>query len=154
MREALLGTGRALVVLATGLGKTVVISEVVADLLRDGRVPGDRVLILAHTRDIVQQLHQAFWFQLPKWVPTHQLVEGESPTFWDGVTFATVQSVHRRRESLPRFGLVIVDEAHHVGADTFVETLKLLAPPMRAGVTATPWRGDDYDIEQMFGPHW
>jgi superfamily II DNA or RNA helicase len=152
MREALLDTGRALVVLATGLGKTVVISEVVADLLRDGRIAGDRVLVLAHTRDLVQQLHQAFWFQLPKWVPTHQMVEGETPAFSEGVTFATVQSAHRRRESLPSFGLVVVDEAHHVGAETFVETLSALAPPMRAGVTATPWRGDDYDIEQMFGP--
>jgi superfamily II DNA or RNA helicase len=152
MREALLDTGRALAVLATGLGKTVVISEVVADLLRDGRVPHDRVLVLAHTRDLVQQLHVAFWHQLPRWVPTHQLVEGETPTFWDGVTFATVQSVHRRRESLPAFGLVVVDEAHHVGAETFVETLAALSAPMRAGVTATPWRGDYYDIESMFGP--
>jgi superfamily II DNA or RNA helicase len=151
MRESLLDTGRALVVLATGLGKTVVISEVVADLLRDGRIRDDRVLVLAHTRDLVQQLHQAFWFQLPKWVPTHQMVEGETPAFWEGVTFATVQSTHRRRESLPQFGLVVVDEAHHVGAETFVETLAALAPPMRAGVTATPWRGDDYDIEHMFG---
>lgn len=151
MREALLDTGRALIVLATGLGKTVVISEVVADLLRDGLVPGDRVLVLAHTRDLVQQLHQAFWFQLPKWVPTHQLVDGESPSFWEGVTFATVQSAHRRRDSLPQFGLIVVDEAHHVGAETFIQTLTALAPPMRAGVTATPWRGDDYDIEQIFG---
>jgi superfamily II DNA or RNA helicase len=152
MRESLLDTGRALVVLATGLGKTVVISEVVADLLRDRRIEGGRVLVLAHTRDLVEQLHRAFWHQLPKWVPTHQLAEGETPTFWDGITFATIQSVHRRREMLPRFGLVVVDEAHHVGAETFVQTLSALAPPMRAGVTATPWRGDDYDIEQMFGP--
>lgn len=152
MREALLDTGRALVVLATGLGKTVVISEVVADLLRDGRIAGGRVLVLAHTRDLVQQLHQAFWFQLPRWVPTHQLVDGETPSFWEGITFATVQSVHRRRDSLPQFGLVVVDEAHHVGAETFIQTLTSIAPPMRAGVTATPWRGDDYDIEQIFGP--
>ena len=152
MREALLDTGRALVVLATGLGKTVVISELVADLVRDARVPGGNVLVLAHTRDLVQQLHQAFWFQLPKWIPTHQLVDGEAPAFWDGITFATVQSVHRRRDAIQKFGLIVVDEAHHVGANTFVDTLAALEPPMRAGVTATPWRGDEYDIEQIFGP--
>ena len=151
MREALLDTGRALVVLATGLGKTVVISEVVVDLLRDDRIRGGRVLVLAHTRDLVQQLHQAFWYQMPKWVPTHQLVEGETPVFWDGITFATVQTVHRKRESLPHFGLVVIDEAHHAGAETFIQTLGTLAPEMRAGATATPWRGDDYDIERTFG---
>lgn len=152
MREALLDTGRGLAVLATGLGKTVVIAEVVADLLRDDRVREGRTLVLAHTRDLVQQLHQAFWLQLPSWVPTHQLVDGEFPSFWEGITFATIQSVHRRREALPSFGLVVVDEAHHAGADTFVEALESLASPMIAGVTATPWRGDDYDIEQRFGP--
>lgn len=152
MREALLDTGHALAVLATGLGKTVVAAEMVADLLRDGLVRHGRVLVLAHTRDLVQQLHFAFWSQLPSWIPTHQLLEGESPAYWDGVTFATIQSVHRRRDSLPSFGLVVVDEAHHAGADIFSEAFEFLQPPMLAGVTATPWRGDDYDIEQRFGP--
>src|SRR5205807_6172563 len=92
-REALLDTGRAQVVMATGLGKTVVMAEVVADLLRDGLIRDARVLVLAHTRELVEQLQRSFWYQLPKWVPTHELVGGEEPTFWDGITFATVQSV-------------------------------------------------------------
>jgi superfamily II DNA or RNA helicase len=140
------------VVLATGLGKTVVAAEVVADLLRDARIREDRVLVVAHTRDLVQQLHLAFWAQLPSWVPTHQLLEGEFPSFWEGLTFATIQSVQRRKETLPSFGLILVDEAHHAGADTFVDVFESLAPPLLAGVTATPWRGDDYDIERRFGP--
>ena len=38
------------------------------------------------------QLIQAFWSQLPKWVSTQRLAEGEFPTTWDGITFATIQS--------------------------------------------------------------
>ena len=151
-REALLDTGRAQVVMATGLGKTVVMAEVLADLLRDGLVEGGMVLVLAHTRDLVDQLHQSFWFQLPKWVSTHQLSEGESPSYWDGITFATIQSARSRLESLPRFGLVLVDEAHHIGADIFQETLHVVEPKMLGGMTATPWRGDGYDIDQILGP--
>lgn len=151
-REALTDTGRAQIVLATGLGKTVVMAETVADLLRDGAIEHGRVLVLAHVRELVNQLHQSFWFQLPKWVPTHQMSEGEVPAFWDGITFATIQSVQSRIESLPKFGLVLVDEAHHVGAQMFRDTIQQLQPRMLGGVTATPWRGDGYDIDQLLGP--
>lgn len=152
LREALLDTGRGQIVLATGLGKTVVMAEVVADLLRDNLIEGGRVLVLAHTRELVDQLHRSFWSQLPKWVSTHQLTEGETPSYWEGVTFATVQSACSRTESLPRFGLVLVDEAHHIGAETFRSTIAALSPKMLAGVTATPWRGDGYDLDLLLGP--
>jgi superfamily II DNA or RNA helicase len=151
-RDALVETGRGQVVLATGLGKTVVMAETVAELLRDGLIRDGRVLVLAHTRDIVDQLHRSFWEQLPKTVPTHRLEGGEVPSFWDGITFATIQSVLGRAADLPRFGLVLIDEAHHIGADTFVQTISELDPPMLGGVTATPWRGDGFDIDHLLGP--
>lgn len=151
-REGLLDTGRAQIVLATGLGKTVVMAEVVADLLRDALVEGGKVLILAHTKELVDQLQRNFWYQLPKWVPTHRLSDGEVPSYWEGVTFATVQSARSRLRSLPKFGLVLVDEAHHVGANIFRQVIESLDPPMLGGVTATPWRGDGYDLDQTLGP--
>lgn len=151
-REALVDTGRGQIVFATGLGKTVVMAEVVAELLRDGLIEDGRVLVLAHTRELVDQLHRSFWYQLPKWVCTHQLTEGEVPSFWDGITFATVQSVRTRLDSLPRFGLILVDEAHHIGAEMFRTTLASLKPKMLGGVTATPWRGDGYDLDTVLGP--
>ena len=104
------------------------------------------MIVLAHTRELVDQLLRGFWYQLPKWVPTHRLAEGEAPAFWDGITFATIQSVSTRLDTVPKFGLVLIDEAHHAGAATFRKTLEALAPKMRGGVTATPWRGDGYDV--------
>lgn len=151
-REALLDTGHAQIVLATGLGKTVVMAEVVADLLRDNLVKEGRVLVLAHTKELVDQLHRNFWYQLPKWVSTHRLSDSEVPSYWEGVTFATVQSARSRLESLPEFGLILIDEAHHVGANTFRHVIETLDPPMLGGVTATPWRGDGYDLDQTLGP--
>lgn len=150
--ESLRATGKGQVVLATGLGKTVVMAETVATLLRDGAIPHGRILVLAHTRPLVDQLIQAFWPQLPKWVHTHRLAEGEEPKFWDGITFATIQSVVSRVDGMPDFGLVMVDEAHHIGAVSFQSVLDSLQPPMVAGVTATPWRGDGFDIDTILGP--
>lgn len=150
-REALVDTGRAQIILATGLGKTVVMAEVVADLFRDGLIEHGRALVLAHTRDLVEQLHRSFWYQLPKWVQTQHLEGREKPRLWDGLTFATVQSVATDLESLPSFGLVLVDEAHHLGSATFRGAIESLAPRMLGGVTATPWRGDGYDLDHLLG---
>ena len=152
LRNALLDIGLGQLVLATGLGKTLIVAETVSTLIRDNRVPGNRVLVLAHTKPLVDQLIQEFWYQLPKTVPTHRFADNESPTYWDGITFATIQSIHRNIDSLPHFGLVIVDEAHHIGADTFQQAIDSLRPNMLAGVTATPWRGDEYDIDRLLGP--
>ena len=105
LRESLVDTGRGQIVLATGLGKTVVMAEVVADLFRDNLVPHQRALVLAHTRELVDQLHRSFWLQLPKWLPTQQFVGGERPTDWDGLVFGTVQSVFSSLETMPPLAL-------------------------------------------------
>ena len=149
---ALRETGRGQVVLATGLGKTVVMAEALAQLFRDEAVAHGRALVLAGTKELVDQLHRAFWDQIPTWIATHRLIGGEEPSYWDGVTFATVQSVASRIEELPDFGAVMIDEAHHVGSETFRRVTDRLSAAMVGGVTATPWRGDRYDIDRLLGP--
>jgi superfamily II DNA or RNA helicase len=149
--SALRETGRGQVVLATGLGKTVVMAESVAELYRDQMLRGEKVLVLAGTKELVDQLQRAFWDQLPKWIPTHRLMAGEQPSFWEGITFATVQSVLSQLEDLPEFDLVLVDEAHHVGSESFQRVVKRLSRAMLGGVTATPWRGDGFDIDSILG---
>ncbi|AXH00606.1 DEAD/DEAH box helicase family protein [Deinococcus wulumuqiensis] len=152
-RNALLELGHALVVLATGLGKTVVMSEVVADLLRDGLLGEGRILVLAHTVPLVNQLLTSFWRVLPKDIPTHRLGDSERPLDFSGITFATVQTLQKLNiERLPTFDLVIVDEAHRVGAPGYAEVIERLGAPRLMGVTATPWRPDGGSIEQWFGP--
>jgi superfamily II DNA or RNA helicase len=145
-------TGRGQIVLATGLGKTVVMAETLANLYRDARVAEGRSLVLAHTRELVDQLQRSFWYQLPKWIPTNTLVGGEFPSGWQGITFGTIQSALSRLPELPAFGLILVDEAHHIGSDSFRAVVKELRPPMLGGATATPWRGDGYDIDEILGP--
>lgn len=152
LRSALTDTGRGQIVMATGLGKTVVMAETVADLLRDGILPNHRILVMVDKKEIVRQLNQAFWYQLPKWIPTHLLMGDEKPAFWEGITFGTVQSVANMLDIMPEFDLVLVDEAHHVGAGIFRDVLEALEPTMLGGCTATPWRGDGYDIDAILGP--
>lgn len=142
--------GRALLVLATGLGKTVVGGEVIAHhLALDSSA---EILIAAHTKDLVAQLERALWKHLPKSVKTQLLTGEERPADLHGVTFATVASALDATRRGYRPSLVMVDETHHVGEDGFYsELLGDLDAASQFGVTATPWRGDRYDIEDHFG---
>jgi superfamily II DNA or RNA helicase len=154
--EARRGEGArvGLVVMATGLGKSVVANELIAHELE--RNPAQEVLVLAHTRDLVRQLERGSWPQLQKHHATHLWTDGEEPAFSGGVVFATWQSVfaaHKRGEPLAdRFGLVVVDEAHHAPSGSYRELLHALHPNFLVGLTATPWRGDERSVEEVFGP--
>lgn len=142
--------GEALLVLATGLGKTVIAGSLI-DWVLDER-PKAQVLVLAHTRDLVDQLERALWRHLPKDVSTQQLQGDEKPDALPGVTVATVQTAvgYIRQGMRPDF--IFVDEAHHTGAGTqFAEVLELCPDALRLGATATPWRGDEFDIAHFFG---
>lgn len=151
LRHALLETGRGQLVLATGLGKTVIVAELVADLLTDSLLGEGRILILAHTVPLVTQLLLNFWRHLPKTIPTHRLAAGEKPHSFEGITFATVQSFSNL-ERFPYFDLVIIDEAHHLGAPEYRKTIERLDAPKLLGVTATPWRADGVSIDYWLGP--
>ncbi|MFJ4599632.1 DEAD/DEAH box helicase family protein [Streptomyces griseoluteus] len=143
-------SGRALLVLATGLGKTVVGGEVIAAHLR--RVPQDQVLVVAHAKDLVQQLERALWRHLPKDVPTRLLTGDTRPDDLSGLTCATVGSALSAARFGYRPGLVMIDEAHHVGEEgQYDELLELLSSARHLGVTATPWRGDKHDITHQLG---
>ncbi len=147
------GNPRALVVMATGLGKTRVAGEIVIREFLYHR--GEEVLILAHTVDLVHQFEAALWEMLPKDVSTHIWAGGEYPSYSGGVTCATMQSIieaAKREDLTGRYSLIIVDEAHHAPADGYRELLELLEPRFLLGMTATPWRSDERLLSDMFGP--
>jgi superfamily II DNA or RNA helicase len=142
--------GRGLLILATGLGKTVVGGEVIArHLTRD---PTAKVLITAPTKPLAEQLERALWTHIDKSVPTHLLTGEHKGDDLRGVTCATVPTALAFARSGYRPELVMVDEAHHVGEDgQLAELLDILNDVPQFGVTATPWRGDQFDIRDRFG---
>ena len=149
-----LGARNALVIMATGLGKSLVASQLMANELR--RNPNQEVLVLAHMSDLVRQLEVSCWSQLEKGHSTHIWTDGEIPSYRGGVVFATWQSLFAAMERgdnelRSRFSLIIVDEAHHAPSIGFTRLLEYLSPSFLVGLTATPWRGDDRDIASLFG---
>jgi len=114
-------------------------------------------LILVHTNDLLTQWRSelASKAQLPF-----------SPGQWGGgnkdlqsVTVATIQTLIRAnpqelRELLSKFGCVILDEAHHCPADTFMGVMNMSPSKYRFGLTATPERKDGLEelMYRVIGP--
>ena len=151
LRRDLASRGSALLILATGLGKTVVGGEVIRHTLETE--PDSQVLVVAHLKELVVQLERAMWRHLSKHVRTQVLTGDEKPVELPGVTFATIDSalkVVTQDGYRPR--LVMVDETHHVSEQgNFQKLLDELHDSHQFGVTATPWRGDAYDVSRRFG---
>ena len=148
--KVLYGEKRSLLLMATGLGKTRVAAGVIEQWIRDR--PGDEVLVLSPSLSLVPQLEAELWPYLPKTVPTHILTGTEKPSFDGGVTVATEQSMLQQLpDAAGRFGLVVVDEAHHAPADGYRRLIEGLNPKFLLGMTATPWRGDRRHLEDIFG---
>lgn len=148
--ESLEDTGKALLILATGLGKTVIGGEVIARFL--SRRPTDRVLVVAHTKELAEQLERALWYHIGKDVRTQLLTGEHRPNDLRGITCATVASARAYVRGGYKPTLVMVDEAHHVAENgQFADLLDHLPDAPQFGVTATPWRGDRFDIRRRFG---
>ncbi len=145
------GINRALVVFATGLGKSIILGEVCAEFAGNKKQP---VLVLADKLPLIEQLEESIWPQIEASVQTRLWDGSRKPRNFDGVTVATQQSVYGALNSgieLPKFGAVLVDECHHAAAPTYRETLMSLDFDCLLGVTATPWRGDEQRVSDIFG---
>lgn len=145
------GSRRSLFIVATGLGKTVIASTATRQLFERGM---KKVLVLCHATDLAYQLEREFWTQLPKSVPTRVFLDGEPPVPIEGVNFGLYQTFQGYLGGIDRnaFDIVIVDEAHHALANAFALCINHLEPKHLIGMTATPWRGDGNNIEDIFGP--
>lgn len=141
------GVADPAVVMATGLGKTVVFSlaarrwiEARAAMLRRGR----RVVVLAHRTELVEQAHAELLGVAPE-TPAGIVMAGRNQTLHPIVCASpqTLNTPSRRRQLLD-VGLVVADEAHHYAAPTFREVLRHFTEQgaVTLGVTATMSRQD------------
>lgn len=142
---------RNLLVAATGTGKTVVAALDYKRLAGDG--PRPSLLFVAHRKEILQQSLRTYREVLGDGNFGELYVAGESPTTWTHV-FASVQSLSAARiRELPRdaFDIVVIDEFHHAKAPSYRAILDHLQPQELLGLTATPERGDGFDVRELFG---
>lgn len=150
------GRRRALVVLATGLGKTYLAAlDVEAWSEHHGRRP--RVLVLAHREELLFQAARTFRRLLRGRPVRFGWCAGSAGELAGDVVFASVQKLsrpeHLARLAPGSFDYAIVDEVHHGTAPSYRAILDRLDPGFLLGLTATPERADGADVAGLFDDH-
>lgn len=136
-----------LLVMATGLGKTVVMGSIARMVAERG----GRTLILAHRGELIDQATETI-MRLGMTPGVEKADQRARSLFEPHVVVATVQTMQRKRlEGWPRdyFKLVMTDEAHHATADTYRNIYNHF-DALKLGVTATADRADEEFLGDVF----
>ncbi len=149
------GYSKALVAVATGMGKTWLAAF---DVRQVGQhlQKRPRVIVIAHRSHILAQAESALSCVL-------DASFGEGRTSWyigqrgdlsGTLVIASIQKL-ARSEGLDRlnreqFDYAIIDEVHHAHAPTYRRVLAQLNASFVLGLTATPERGDGIDVASIF----
>lgn len=143
------GVRRTLLVLPTGCGKTIVFCKLTEDVVSNG----DRVLIMAHRGELLDQAAD----KLLKATGLHCAIEKAEESClgsWFRVTVGSVQTLMREKRleqfAPDYFDTIIVDEAHHCLSESYQRVLNHFSEAKVLGVTATPDRGDMRNLGQYF----
>ncbi|PKH10678.1 DEAD/DEAH box helicase family protein [Planomicrobium sp. MB-3u-38] len=131
---------RAMVVLATGLGKTY-LAAFFAEKFK-------RVLFVAHREEILFQAKQSFQHVHPD--RTNAFYNASKKETDADFIFASIYTLgsqyHLDRFEPDAFDLIVVDEFHHAAAPTYERLLQHFEPKFLLGITATPDRMDNKDV--------
>lgn len=143
------GVQRTLLVLPTGCGKTIVFAKISEDCVKRG----ERVLILAHRGELLEQAADKIHKACNLNCAVEKAEETSLGSFWR-ITVGSVQTL-MRESRLARFlpdyfDTIIIDEAHHAISDSYQRILQHFSGAKVLGVTATPDRGDMKNLGQVF----
>lgn len=143
------GIRKTLLVLPTGTGKTIVFSKLIEDCVRDG----ERVLVLAHRGELLDQAADKLSKSTGLMCATEKADESCLGS-WYRIVVGSVQTLMREKRlaqfSKDYFDSIIIDEAHHCISDSYQRVLAHFNNSKILGVTATPDRGDMKNLGEFF----
>lgn len=144
-----LGNRKTLLVLPTGTGKTIVFSSLAEELVRRG----EKVLILAHREELLQQAADKLE-KLTGLMCAVEKAESTAEDTWYRITVGSVQTLMReKRQSRfesDHYQTIIVDEAHHALAESYQKIFSYFDKAKVLGVTATADRTDRRNLGEFF----
>ncbi len=142
------GAKRAVIISATGTGKTILSALDVA------AVNPERLLFVVHREQILDRTIEEYRKVLGGDPTDYGKLSGSSKQTDARYLFATVQTLAQQHvlesfDSLA-FDYLIIDEAHRAGAASHLRVIDHFKPAFLLGMTATPERMDDFNVFELF----
>ncbi|MEK5324014.1 DEAD/DEAH box helicase family protein [Aeribacillus sp. FSL M8-0254] len=134
------GYDKAMVVMATGLGKTYLAAFFARNF--------QKALFIAHREEILRQAKKSFQRVMPN--KTFGIYDGNVKEKKADIIFASIftLSMKKHLEAFAKdaFDLIVIDEFHHAAARSYQRVLNYFQPKFLLGITATPDRKDNKDV--------
>lgn len=142
------GQRRALVVSATGTGKTYLAAFAVK------KYKPKRFLYLVHRTQIAKKTMASFQKVIGGHKKDYGLLSGNQHDYSAKYLFATVQTLSQdellKTIDPAEFDFILIDEAHRSAAPSYQKILNYLQPQFCLGLTATPERMDKENIFEIY----
>jgi superfamily II DNA or RNA helicase len=141
------GEEKALLISATGTGKTYAS----AFALREANPK--KALFIVHREQIAKQAIKSFKNVFGN-TKSFGLISGTSKEYEEDYLFSTMQMMAKlevmERFACEEFEIIIIDEVHRAGAESYQKIMKYFKPRFWLGMTASPDRTDGFDIYELF----
>ena len=141
------GETRALLISATGTGKTYASAFA---LREEG---AKKILFLVHREQIAKQAIASYQKVFGK-TRSFGLLSGNSKDYDRDYLFSTMQMMARKevytRFQKDEFDIIVIDEAHRTGAESYQNIMRYFTPKFWLGMTASPERTDAFDVYEAF----
>jgi len=147
------GENKFLIQMATGLGKTITVINVVKILIEKISKPNPRILFLAHQKEILKQSRYAFKENLGLSKYSYAVCYDGAQIGDHNFIFATFETTRLQKIEMDKllFDIIVIDECHHTPAKTFSEVTRMFSPKYLIGLSATPDRMDKLSTSIYFG---
>lgn len=135
-----------LIVMATGLGKTFVATQIKKQMDNGSFV---RCLFIAHREELIMQAYEAFDVFFPMQVG---IIKAERRELDKPIVIGSVQTLTNMIDEFKKnqFDLIIIDEAHHYMAPSYLKVANYFEHKLKIGLTATPERFDGLSLSNVF----
>ncbi|KZL88600.1 DEAD/DEAH box helicase family protein [Clostridium magnum] len=140
------GENKALVIAATGTGKTYMSAFDVINY------KPKKMLFLVHREEILRSAEKTFKRLVKNKKKTTGLLTGSSKDLNVDYLFSTIQSMNINLQQFEpeEFEYIIIDEAHHASSPSYQKVMQYFKPKFLLGMTATPERCDSESIFDIF----
>ena len=151
------GEKRAMLISATGTGKTYASAFAIRKLFADNLFQGKKALFLSHREQINRQALKSYKRVFGENIPMALLSGTENDirkARQASFLFSTMNMMAKeeiREQFGPKeFSVIVLDECHRSGAESYQKIINYFRPGLLLGMSASPERTDSFDVFELF----
>ena len=151
------GGKRALLISATGTGKTYASAFALRKLFTNKLFPNKKALFLSHREQINKQALKSYKRIFGKNVPMELLSgnQNDIEKAKSGEFLFSTMNMMARTDIMEQFkpneySVIVLDECHRSGAASYQRIINYFKPELLLGMSASPERTDNFDVFSLF----